>query len=70
MPNAISYVIGNQKNVALSCTGAEYVALSETLKETIYLTKLLSEINEITFKKVPIHLLIDILSSEKLAYNP
>lgn len=67
---AISYESRKQKTVALSSTEAEYMALSEACKEGIYLNNLLSEINKNKFCDVPVRLLSDNQSSQKLASNP
>lgn len=67
--SVISYEAKKQKTVALSSTEAEYMALSESCKEAIYLTNILSEIN-VLCENVPICLFSDNQSSIKLATNP
>ncbi|BES98092.1 Hydra magnipapillata [Nesidiocoris tenuis] len=66
---AISWECRKQKCIALSSTEAEYVAISESCKEGIYLKSFLSEIK----KDVGVEKLIvfnDNQSSHKIAKNP
>lgn len=67
---AISYECRKQKTVALSSTEAEYMALSEACKEAIYLKNLVCEIMKTKIENVPVTLLSDNQSSQKLASNP
>ncbi|PZC73460.1 hypothetical protein B5X24_HaOG209513 [Helicoverpa armigera] len=67
--SVISYEAKKQKTVALSSTEAEYMALSESCKEGIYLRNILSELIYLD-KNVPMCLYSDNQSSIKLASNP
>lgn len=67
--SVISYEAKKQKTVALSSTEAEYMALSESCKEVIYLRNILSELIVIN-KNVPLCISSDNQSSIKLASNP
>lgn len=68
--SAISYECRKQKTVALSSTEAEYMALSEACKEAVYLRNLIFEINGGQIDNLPVNLLSDNQSSQKLACNP
>ncbi|KAL0279165.1 UNVERIFIED_CONTAM: hypothetical protein PYX00_000774 [Menopon gallinae] len=60
---------GKQKTVALSSTEAEFMALSDVLKEAKYLQKLLNELPiEEDFPSISLH--CDNLGAIKLAQNP
>lgn len=65
--SVVSYESKKQKTVALSSTEAEYMALSESCKEGIYLMNLLNELVQYVSK--PLHLYSDNQSSIKLASN-
>lgn len=63
----VSFECRKQRNVALSSTEAEYIAMSEASKEAIYLKNLLFEITGIS---EPIVLYNDCQSAQKLVLNP
>ncbi|KAK8951018.1 hypothetical protein KSP39_PZI003140 [Platanthera zijinensis] len=67
-PNPISWCTRKQKTIALSSTEAEYTALSETVREAIWLRQLLTEIKG---KEVsPVKIMVDNTSAIALAKNP
>ncbi|CAH2103986.1 unnamed protein product [Euphydryas editha] len=66
--SVVSYESKKQKTVALSSTEAEYMALSESCKEGIYLINLLNEL--VQCGNMPLYLYSDNQSSIKLASNP
>ena len=71
--NIISWLSMQQKTVALSSCEAEYMALKEAIKESIYLNNLLSFYNkflELKISKEIPKLLTDSESALKLAENP
>lgn len=59
----------NKKAVALSSTEAEYMALSESCREAMYLNNLLDELL-MSSESMPLCLYSDNQSSIKLATNP
>lgn len=67
--SVISYEAKKQKTVALSSTEAEYMAMSESCKEAIYLRNVLSELSVLN-ENLPLCLYSDNQSSIKLATNP
>jgi len=65
----VSWSSGLQKVVALSTCEAEYIALSEAVKEAIWIRNFINNLGVgITFDSVPIH--VDNESAIKLAKNP
>jgi hypothetical protein len=67
MGGPVSWLSRRQKSIALSTTEAEFMAASEASKEVIWLTRLLTEIGEMT--SVPT-LFVDNMSAVKLVKNP
>lgn len=67
--SVISYEAKKQKTVALSSTEAEYMALSESCKEAIYLRNILNELTVLN-ESLSLCLYSDNQSSIKLATNP
>lgn len=67
--SVISYEAKKQKTVALSSTEAEYMALSESCKEGVYLNNILGEMIVLS-DGTPLRLYSDNQSSIKLATNP
>ena len=66
--SVVSYESKKQKTVALSSTEAEYMALSESCKEGIYLKNLLNEL--MLCENMSLCLYSDNQSSIKIASNP
>ena len=70
--NLISWGVTLQKSVALSSTEAEYMAITECSKETIYLQNIINELNNSLQLKILINIpviLEDNTSAIKLGYN-
>ncbi|GBN31996.1 Retrovirus-related Pol polyprotein from transposon TNT 1-94 [Araneus ventricosus] len=66
--SVISWKSRKQKTVALSSTESEYMSLSDSCKEALYLQKLLSELDlGILYKQITIN--VDNNSAIKLAEN-
>jgi len=64
----VSWESRKQRTVALSSTEAEYMALSEAVKEAIYLKRMLSELG--FYKLAEVNVYIDNNGARKLAENP
>lgn len=59
-----------QKSIALSSTEAEYMALTEAAKETVYLRNLLEEMCYMEHQYKPITVYCDNQGAQKLMRNP
>ncbi|KMQ88815.1 gag-pol polyprotein [Lasius niger] len=67
---AITWEARKQKSIALSSTEAEYMALTEAAKETVYLRNLLEEMCYLKHQSEPTTVYCDNQGAQKLMRNP